>query len=328
MKEILQHLYNHGKLSYAESKEVMLDITSEKYDPYEVSSFITCYNMRPISVDELDGFRAGLLEKCVQIDLEDRQCLDIVGTGGDGKNTFNISTLSAVVLAGAGVTVAKHGSTSSSSVCGSSNVLQHLGYTFTTDQSEIHKQLDENNLCFFHAPLFHPALKSVAPIRKALKVKTFFNMLGPLVHPAQPTHNFFGVYNASIGRLYQSLLSKQGRKFSVVYNLDGYDEISLTDSFMLRDNKTTKTLSPEDIKLPTYKASELFGGNDIKTNANVFMDVLLDNATPAQKDVVIANAGFSIQLYKEDIGLVEAIEMARESIESGNALRNFKKLLN
>ncbi len=268
MKEILQHLYTHGKLSYAESKEVMLDITSEKYDPYAVASFITCYNLRPITVEELDGFRAGLLAKCERIDLEDRKCLDIVGTGGDGKNTFNISTLSAVVLAGAGIKVAKHGSTSSSSICGSSNVLQHLGYKFTADQGEIHKQLDEYNLCFFNASLFHPALKSVSPIRKALKVKTFFNMLGPLVHPSQPTHNFFGVYNASVARLYQSVLSRQGRKFSIVYNLDGYDEISLTDSFMIRDNNSTTTYRPEDIELPTYKVQDLFGGDNIKANAN------------------------------------------------------------
>jgi len=328
MKDTLQHLYIHGKLSYAEAKEVMLDITSERYDPYQVASFITCYNMRPITVEELDGFRAGLLEKCVLVDLEDRKCLDIVGTGGDGKNTFNISTLSAVVLAGAGVKVAKHGSTSSSSICGSSNVLQHLGYTFTANQDELRRQLDENNLCFLHAPLFHPALKSVSPIRKALKVKTFFNMLGPLVHPGQPSHSFFGVYDASLGRLYQSLLCKQDRKFTVVYNLDGYDEISLTDSFMLRGNNTTKTYSPTEIDFPTYQANELFGGSDITANAKVFMNVLLDESTAAQKDVVIANAAFSIKLYKNEIAITEAIDMARESIESGMALRNFKKLIN
>jgi anthranilate phosphoribosyltransferase len=328
MKEILQHLYAHGKLSFTEAKEVMLDITSERYNSYQVASFITAFNMRPITVEELDGFRISLLEKCIPIDLEDRKCLDIVGTGGDGKDTFNISTLSAVVLAGAGIMVAKHGSTSSSSVCGSSNVLEHLGYSFTSNQDKIYEQLDEHNLCFLHAPLFHPALKSVSMIRKSLKVKTFFNMLGPLVHPGQPSHNFFGVYKAPVGRLYQSLLSKQDRKFSVVYNLDGYDEISLTDSFILRDNNTSKTYSPEEIGLPTYKPEHLFGGADISSNAKVFMDVLLDEATPAQKDVVIANAAFSIQLYKNEIALPEAVHIAKESIESGKALNNFRKLLN
>jgi len=328
MKDVLQHLYNHGNLSFSEAKEIMLDITAEKYDAIQVASFLTCFNMRPINVDELDGFRAGLLEKCNRVELENSKCLDIVGTGGDGKNTFNISTLSAVVIAGAGIKVAKHGSTSSSSICGSSNVLEHLGYSFSSEPGVLNKQLAECNLCFLHAPLFHPALKSVVPIRKSLQVKTFFNMLGPLVHPAQPSHNFFGVYSAALSRLYQAVLQKQNRNFSVVYNMDGYDEISLTDSFILRENESTTTYSPSDINMPRYKASELFGGDDIATNAKVFMEVLMNESTQAQKDVVISNAGFAIHLFKENITINEALAMAKESIESGKAIQNFKKLLN
>lgn len=328
MKEVLQHLFDYGKLSFAEAKEIMLNITSEKYDTFQVASFMTCFNMRPITVDELDGFRAGLLEKCKRLDLGEGECMDIVGTGGDGKNTFNISTLSAVVIAGAGVKVAKHGNNSSSSVCGSSNVLEHLGYKFSADPDLLCKQLDENNLCFIHAPLFHPALKSMVPIRRALKVKTFFNMLGPLVHPGQPSHNLFGVYDASLSRVYQGVLNKQNRKFSVVYNLDGYDEISLTDSFTMRDNLGSRTYRPEDIAMPTYAAADLFGGADVQSNAKVFMNVLLNESTQAQKDVVIVNAGFCIQLFKENLSLEEAMNLAKVSIESGKALSNFKKLLN
>jgi len=327
MKKILQHLYNHGKLDQVQAKNIMLEITEEKYDPIQVASFLTVYNMRPISVDELDGFREGLMEKCNTLSF-DMDCLDIVGTGGDGKDTFNISTLSAVVMAGAGVKVAKHGNNSVSSICGSSNVLRHLGYVFTNDKSVLTEQLEKNNLCFLHAPFFHPAMKSVVPIRAAMGVKTFFNMLGPLVHPAQPKYNLFGVYNAPLSRLYQFILKKQQRAFSVIYNLDGYDEISLTDQFIVRTSNDTKTLSPTDLGMRKYKPEDLFGGADIADNAKVFMDVLQDKATAAQKDVIIANAGFGIQLYKEDISIEDALQHAREAIESKAALNNFTKILN
>ncbi len=328
MKDLLNYMYSHGKLSYAQAKEVLLEITEEKYDPMQVSSFLTVFNMRPIIAEELDGFRAALMEKCIRVNLENVDCLDIVGTGGDSKDTFNISTLSAVVMAGAGVKVAKHGNNSVSSKCGSSNVLKYLGYTFSKDEDDIKRHIDKHNLCFFHAPYFHPVMKSVVPIRKALKVKTFFNMLGPLVNPAQPTYSFLGVYNSSIGRLYQTILKKQNRKFAVVYNLDGYDEISLTDHFSIRTQTTTTTIGPEDLLLPKYKASDLWGGDSIADSAKIFMNVLNNTSTTAQKDVVLANAGFGIQMYKGNINLQEAIDIARESIESGSALTNFKNLVN
>jgi len=327
MKKILHFLYNHGKLDHAGAKAIMLSITENKYDALQVASFLTVFNMRPITVEELDGFRAGLMEKCLKMDF-DEDCLDIVGTGGDGKNTFNISTLSAVVMAGAGVKVAKHGNNSVSSICGSSNVLKHLGYEFSNDKDLLAKQLEQNNLCFLHAPYFHPAMKSIVPIRGALGVKTFFNMLGPLVHPAQPKYNLFGVYNAPLSRLYQFILKKQKREFTVVYNLDGYDEISLTDQFIVRTTRDTKTLSPSDLGMNKYRPEALFGGDDISSNAKIFMNVLNDQSTAAQKDVIIANAGFGIKQYKNNISLMDALQYAKEAIESKEALNNFKKLLN
>jgi len=328
MRDTLTYLYQHGKLSQAQAKKIMLGITEEKFSSNEIASFLTVFNMRPIAAEELDGFRAGLMEKCIPVSFRGLDCLDIVGTGGDGKDTFNISTLSAVVMAGAGVKVAKHGNNSVSSVCGSSNVLQYLGYTFLKEEDQLNAQLDKHNLCFLHAPYFHPAMKSVVPIRKALGVKTFFNMLGPLVHPAQPKYNFLGVYNATLSRLYQYILKKQNREFAVVYNLDGYDEISLTDDFLVRTSTDSRTMNHSDFGLDCCAPSELYGGDDVASNAQIFMDVLEDKSTIAQKNVIIANASYGIHLYNENTSLEDAVSIAKESIESGKALSNFKKMLN
>jgi len=328
MRETLRYLYQHGKLSQTQAKDIMIGITEEKYSSLEIASFLTVFNMRPISSEELDGFRAGLMQKCIRISFRGQDCLDIVGTGGDGKDTFNISTLSAVVMAGAGVKVAKHGNNSVSSVCGSSNVLQHLGYTFLKEEDQLNAQLDKYNLCFLHAPYFHPAMKSVVPIRRELGVKTFFNMLGPLVHPAQPKYNFLGVYNATLSRLYQYILKKQNREFAVVYNLDGYDEISLTDDFLVRTASDNKTMNPSDFGLDFCTPSELYGGKDVASNAKIFMNVLKNKCTASQKNVIIANAGYGIHLYDKNTSLEDAVLIAKESIESGNALNNFKNMLN
>jgi len=328
MNAVLNKLYAHEKLSRSEAKDILLQITEEAFNNIEVASFVTVFNMRPITVEELTGFRDALLEKCLIPDLRTNECIDIVGTGGDGKDTFNISTLSAVVIAGAGYKVLKHGNYSVSSHCGSSNVLEKLGYNFTDNNSELQRQFSENNLCFLHAPKFHPAMKCLAPIRKALKVKTFFNMLGPLVNPCQPKYNFLGVFNKPLSRLYECILKGDGKSFSVVYAMDGYDEISLTGDFLLRTNKGQEVLTPSDLKMKIYQPSEISGGKTVQDSADIFVKVLSGAGSDAQNDVVAANAGLAIHTMHPDKSKLDCIDEAMRSILSKNALNNFKKILN
>ena len=327
MKELLNKLFEHQKLTRLEAKEILVNITQEKYDFHQVAAFLTVFNMRPVTVEELSGFRDALLELCIQIDLGTNECIDIVGTGGDGKDTFNISTLSAVVIAGAGFKVAKHGNYSVSSVCGSSDVLEHFGYKFTNDEDSLRRQFEENNLCFLHAPKFHPSMKSVAPLRRSLKVKTFFNMLGPLVNPIQPKYSFLGVFNKPLSRLYQSILINANKEFSVVYALDGYDEISLTGDFLLRKKDGENVLSPTDIGKTTYAQSDIHGGDSVREAAEIFEKVLNGTGTKAQNDVVTANAGLAIHTQSKNKSILDCIAMAQESIDSKKALNNFKKLI-
>lgn len=328
MKEILARLFEHQKLTREEAKAVLLDISKGRYNHVQVSSFITVYNMRPISLAELQGFRDAMLELCVPFSLENgMETIDIVGTGGDGKNTFNISTLSCVVVAGAGYKVSKHGSYGVSSATGSSDVLIAMGYEFTNDQDMLRRQLDEANMCFLHAPLFHPAMKEVVPVRKNLGMKTFFNMLGPLVNPIQPKYQLFGTFSLELSRMYQYIMQRTGRRFAIVYALDGYDEISLTGDFKLSTNESERVLSPEDVGKPRLKQEDLFGGNTHEEAATIFRNVLENKATPAQFDVVTTNAGMAIHCIKPQQSFEDCIAEARESIVSGNALRNFKKLV-
>ncbi len=328
MKDILNRLFEHQKLTREEAKAVLLDISKGVYNHVQVSSFITVYNMRPISLPELQGFRDAMLELCVPFTLEQgMDTVDIVGTGGDGKNTFNISTLSCVVVAGAGYKVSKHGSYGVSSATGSSDVLMAMGYEFTNDQDTLRRQLDKANICFLHAPLFHPAMKEVVPVRKNLGMKTFFNMLGPLVNPIQPKYQLFGTFSLELSRMYQYIMQRSNRRFAIVYALDGYDEISLTGDFKLATNESERILSPEDVGKPRLKQEDLFGGNTHGEAAAIFRNVLENKATPAQLDVVSTNAGMAIHCVKPNQSYEDCIAEARESIVSGNALRQFKKLL-
>jgi anthranilate phosphoribosyltransferase len=248
MKAILSKLFDHKKLTQQEAKDILTNIAAGKYNEAQIAAFITVYLMRPIAVDELQGFREALLELCVPVDLEGVPTIDVCGTGGDGKNTFNISTLSSFVIAGAGYKVSKHGNVGVSSNSGSSDVLQHLGYQFTNDVDKLKRQLDQANICYFHAPLFHPALKTVGPIRKQLSVKTFFNMLGPLVNPAQPKYQLTGVFSLELARLYQYIFQQiPDKQFAIVHALDGYDEVSLTGDFKVKMNSREAIISPQSI---------------------------------------------------------------------------------
>lgn len=327
MKEILNCLFDHEKLGREEAKEILLKISKGAFNHVQVASFITVYNMRPISLSELQGFRDAMLELCIPLDLNGQTTIDIVGTGGDGKNTFNVSTLSAVVVAGAGYKVTKHGSYGVSSATGSSDVLIAMGYEFTNDQDKLRRQLDAANICFLHAPLFHPAMKEVVPIRKNMGMKTFFNMLGPLVNPVQPEYQLFGTFSLELSRMFQYIMQHTGRRFAIVYALDGYDEVSLTGDFKLRTNDSERILSPEDLGKKRYSQVDLFGGNTHEEAAEIFTNVLKNQGTPAQMDVVTANAGLAIHCLRPDQSIGDCIAEAQESIASGRALNNFQKLL-
>jgi anthranilate phosphoribosyltransferase len=329
MKAILGKLFDHKKLSKTEAKEILVNISTGKYNESQISAFITVYLMRPISVEELQGFREALLELCIPVDLEGIETIDVCGTGGDGKNTFNISTLSSFVLAGAGYKVAKHGNVGVSSNSGSSDVLQHLGYKFSNDVEKLKMQLDKANICYFHAPLFHPALKTVGPIRKQLSVKTFFNMLGPLVNPAQPKFQLTGVFNLELARLYQYIFQQiPNKQFAIIHALDGYDEVSLTGDFKLKMNTKEVTLSPQSIGKQQLTQESLFGGDTVEEAGVIFMNILRGAGTSAQNDAVVVNAGLAIHCIKPQVSLVDCIAEADESLMSGKALRAFSTLIN
>jgi len=321
MKDILNKLLDHQTLSRDDAREIIHEIAGEKHSEVSLAAFLTVFRMRSITLDELSGFRDGLLELCVKIDLGNPNSIDIVGTGGDGKNTFNVSTLSAFVVAGAGYQVTKHGNYGVSSSCGSSDVLKYLGYEFTDNADVLRKQLDQHHLCFLHAPFFHPAMKAVAPVRKQLGIKTFFNMLGPLVNPVQPPHNLLGVYNQELSRLYKYILQKEKREFAVVYALDGYDEISLTGKASIRTRHQDLLIRPENFGFNQLNQQDLHGGNTVPEAARIFMNVLTGKGTPAQCNVVLANSAMAIQSFESKENLTTCVAKARTSLESGKALK-------
>ena len=322
MKEILNNLYEHKTLSKETAKEVLVNIASAKYNSSQVASFMSVFLMRPITVEELSGFREAMLELCLRTEFNTNETIDIVGTGGDGKDTFNISTLSCFVVAGAGVKVTKHGNYGVSSVSGSSNVLEAIGYKFTNDKNLLQKQLDEVGLCFMHAPLFHPAMKNVAPIRKELGVRTFFNMLGPIVNPSFPKYQLLGVYNLEMARLYNYLLQNTTNEYVIIHSFDGYDEISLTGDYKIISREIEKIIEPE-IKL---QPRDLFGGKSADESSQIFLNVLKGEGTKAQNEVVIANAGMAIHCVQKK-SLANSISSARESLESKKALNVYKKII-
>lgn len=327
MKATLNKLFEHQTLSEQDAYSILTRIGKGDFNHSQIAAFLTVYLMRNISVEELTGFRNALLDLCLKIDLSDFNTIDVCGTGGDGKNTFNISTLSAFVIAGAGYKVAKHGNYGVSSSCGSSNVLEHLGYKFTNDESILKQQIDETNFCMMHAPLFHPAMANVGPVRKELGMKTFFNMLGPLVNPSFPQNQLVGVFNLEIARIYNYLLQNSDKNYTILHSLDGYDEISLTGKFKAISNKGETLLSPEAIGFKTQKQEDIFGGDTIEEAAKIFIDVLNNNCTSEQKNVVLTNSSFAIQCFEPNKTLDECVDIAKESIESGKAYQTLKKLI-
>ena len=327
MKQTLDKLINHHSLSKEQARAVLLELTSGKYNPSQMTAFMTVYMMRPITVEELRGFRDAMLELCIPVKF-DQPVMDVCGTGGDGKNTFNISTLSSFVVAAAGQPVAKHGNYGVSSACGSSNVLEYFGYQFTNDIDELKRSLDRSNICFMHAPLFHPAMKSVAPIRRELGVKTFFNMLGPMVNPAFPTKRLVGVFSLELARQYGYLYQNTEKEFLILHSLDGYDEVSLTGAFKYFYNGGEQLAEPTDLGMSPLDYEDIRGGDTVEESARIFMDVLEGKGTESQNKVVIANAGMALLGSNQQAGLLKAVERAQEALKSGKALVAFKKLLN
>ena len=325
MKEILNRLINQENISKEEAKGVLVNISRGLYNPSQIASFLTVYMMRSISVEELDGFREALLELCLPVDLSDFNTVDLCGTGGDGKNTFNISTLASFVTAGAGVKVAKHGNYGVSSACGSSNVLEFLGIKFSNKEENLQRSIDRAGICILHAPLFHPAMKNVAPIRRELGVKTFFNMLGPMVNPSFPKNQMVGVFNLELARMYGYLYQTTDKNYAILHDLAGYDEISLTDRTKMITNSEDKIFDPSDLGLQGISQEAIFGGNTVKESAAIFVQVLNGKGTEAQNNVVCANAGMAISVAG-NLDHKKGFEMAKEALKSKEALRAFNRL--
>ena len=327
MKKILQYLFEHKTLDRAAAKEVLINISKSIYSDAEIASFTTVFLMRSISIPELLGFRDALMELCVPVDLNGHTVVDIVGTGGDGKNTFNISTLSCFLVAGAGVKVAKHGNYGATSISGSSNVMEMHGYKFSADNEKLKREIEDANICFMHAPLFHPALKVVGPIRKNLGVRTFFNMLGPMVNPALPGVQVIGVYNLEMARIYSYLLQQSAARFTIIHSLEGYDEISLTGETKVITNEGEKILSAEYLGKRTVKPEDIYGGNSAEEAAKIFLKILKGEGSWAQNAVVMANAAMALHATGNFNSYEECYGLAVDSLESGKAYSIFKNLM-
>lgn len=324
MKQILNRLFDHQSLTRSEATEVMTNMAAGQYNEAQIAAFISVYLMRSIGLDEIIGFREALLSMAVKVDLSDFVIMDIVGTGGDGKNTFNISTAASFVVAGAGYKVAKHGNYGATSVSGSSNVLEYFGAKFTSNESVLKTSLEKSGLAYLHAPIFNPAMKHVAPVRKNLGVRTFFNVLGPLINPAQPDYQCLGVYNLKMMRLYNYIYQNLGVQYTIVHSLDGYDEVSLTDTTKIMNNAGEFVLTPEEMGFNKIEQQALWGGESIQEAAGVFLNVLENKATRAQKDTVVINAALAIQTRCPFKSLEACKTEAQESLESGAAKKVFK----
>jgi anthranilate phosphoribosyltransferase len=315
--QLIDKLINQETLTKAESSELLNNITNGEYNDSQIVVVVTALQMRSVTADELKGFRDALLDMATKINLKVDDCIDVCGTGGDGKNTFNISTITAFVLAAGGYKVVKHGNYGVSSFCGSSTMLEHLGYKFTANEKDLQKQLDETNICFLHAPLFHPCLRRVSTIRKDLGIRTFFNFLGPLVNPIQPNLQLTGVFNLKIARLYKDILTSERKAFSVVHSIDGYDEVSLTAPFKVFSETSEQLIYPEEISKIIVNENDLFGGDDIKQSEKIFRSIVSGKGNAIQNEVIKINTALGIKCFKPEISIKEAQQEAELILKSG-----------
>lgn len=326
MKNIIQRLTHYEQLSKEEARNLLIEISEGKHNPGSIAVLLTIFMMRPITIDELEGFRNALLELCKKVNFDNGETVDLCGTGGDGKNTFNISTLASFVVAGSGIPVTKHGNYGVSSVSGSSNVLESLGVKFSSDEDFLKKSLDKSGICFLHAPLFHPAMKNVAPVRKELGLKTFFNMLGPMINPAFPKHQLTGVFNLELMRMYGYLYQKGNQNYTILHSFSGHDEISLTTDCKFISNAKEGILTTSEFDVKTVSDDEISGGETIEESAGIFLKVISGKGTEAQNNVVCANAGLAISMVK-NIPVKEGFDLAKENLLNGNAKKSLNKLI-
>lgn len=327
MRKILDYLFEHKTMSRKMAYEILVNISKGVYNESELAAFMTVFLMRSITVEELSGFREALLELCLRVNLNGADTLDIVGTGGDGKNTFNISTLSCFIVAGAGGKVSKHGNYGVTSVSGASNVMESLGYKFSSDEGKLKTELEKTGACFLHAPLFHPALKNVAHVRRQLGVRTFFNLLGPLVNPAFPMHQMIGVYSLEVARVYHYVFQQTDKKYVILYSLDGYDEISLTNDTRLITNKGENSFSPEALGKRMVHPEDIYGGATPADATKMFVKILKGEGTWAQTAVVLANAAIGLQCLEKYNNYEDCYQAAVESLESGRAYKVLEDLI-
>lgn len=327
MKAIFNRLFQYQTLNRSEAEEILINIASGHFYGSQIASFLTIYMMRPVTLEELLGFRDALLNLCIRVDLDEFNTIDVCGTGGDGHNTFNISTVSSFLLAGAGEKVAKHGNYGVSSNCGSSNILEYFGYRFSTEQDKLKNEIDQAGICFLHAPLFNPALKEVAGIRRQLGVKTFFNMLGPMVNPSQPANQLVGVYNNELARLYRYAYELGKTNYSIIHSNDGYDEISLTSPFRVITRHGEQSLTPEAIGKQSLLPEQLYGGETVDDAAVIFMNILTGKGSDAQNEVVCVNSGLAYQVLHPEKKLDDCVTTMQETLFSGKALKAFNKLI-
>lgn len=327
MKKILQYLFEHKTLSREQAKEVLIQISQGVYNEHEITSFVTVYLMRSITIEELMGFRDALLSLAVKVNIGVENTIDIVGTGGDGKDTFNISTLACFVVAGAGQPVVKHGNYGASSVSGASNVMEQLGYQFKNEEAALSKEVKEAGICFLHAPLFHPALKTVGPIRRNIGVRTFFNMLGPIVNPAQPRYQLIGVYNLEMARMYNYILQSLEKDFTLIHSLDGYDEIALTTDTKVITNKGEYIMTPYQLGKKKVFSEELHGGKTVEEAASIFKQIIEGKGTWSQNAVVLSNAAMALFVTGQYENYDLAFQAAVKSLESGSANNCLQKLI-
>tara|TARA_R100000306_G_scaffold15292_5_gene19422 strand:+ start:11255 stop:12247 length:993 start_codon:yes stop_codon:yes gene_type:complete len=325
MKQVLNRLINHEQLTKQEARNVLVAISEGNFNQNQIAAFLTVFMMRSVTLEELEGFRDALLDLCLAVNLDEYNTIDLCGTGGDSKDTFNISTLSSFVTAGSGVLVTKHGNYGVSSISGSSNVMEQLGVKFSNETDFLKRSLEEAGICILHAPLFHPAMKNVAPIRRDLAVKTFFNMLGPMVNPAFPKNQLVGVFNLELARLYGYLYQNSTKNYAILHAMDGYDEISLTGSVKVISNTSEKIMQPTDFGFNTIKQSDIYGGDTIESSANIFKTIISGNGTQEQNNVICANAGMAISVANQ-CSIETGIEKAKDSLQSGKALQVLQKL--
>ena len=328
MKKILNHLFENKTFSRSESQRILTSIALGEFNSSQIAAFITAFGMRNITVAELQGFRDAMLDLCQKVDFSDYELVDLCGTGGDGKDTFNISTLASFVVAGAGYKVAKHGNYGVSSGCGSSNVMEYLGYSFTNDQDVLKRSLDHAGICFIHAPLFNPAMKTVAPIRKELGVKTFFNMLGPMVNPAQPKNQIVGVFSLELARLYAYLYQDTDKNYTILHAVEGFDEVSLTCDVKTFSKKGEALLKVSDLGFSEIAATEIKGGDTVESSAEIFMNVISGSGTEAQQNVVLCNAALAIQTIDNTKSFSDCYYEAEASLLAKRALASFNQLTN